>query len=403
MVKLKQTWTNPGARGWARERVLVDHPDGLVTKIMAWLSVVELGRSMCTCKDWNRRGSCDELWWAQCARRWVNAKMVESPWHRRTASVLGRVDLAHGAPQGERGRPVVIACPPQWALHSEELEAAESCSWWVRPSTLNEVLTWRGSLKASVMDLKRSQITDQELAGSMWALRFRLTPGASTAYMLGAFFRKDRRYIDGAIFQAELPAMWSIQGTRVVLDAPGHPSIRRMTFNVTRLANWGWHLYSSVYRVEIMSMHDRALIEAAAEPGAELEWPELPEDHFGGVEHEPWKEYDVYAAEDEGYLQDADGGDDSLNDDFQQLLMGPNGEDEDEGDDDYTGCYDSPAQYPESEQSDADGQDSNPPMPAGISPRSLQRTLNEMLLYDSYGSDDLAPSPERAGSVLAAA
>ena len=28
---------------------------------------------------------------------------------------------------------------------------------------------------------------------------------------------------------------------------------------------------------------------------------------------------------------------------------------------------------------------------AGISPRSLQRTLNEMLLYDSYGSDDLTP------------
>jgi hypothetical protein len=379
----------------ACQRVLVDH-EGLVTTIMAWLSVAELGRCICTCKDWSRCGSTDELWWAQCARRWVNAKMVESPWHKRTASVLGRV--SHGTQQVGRGRPVVIACPPQWGLYSEEQEAAET-SWWVRPSSLNEVLTWRGSLKASVLDLKRVQITDQELAGSMWALRFRLTPGASTAYMLGSFFRKDRRYIDGAIFPAEMPAEWSIQGTRVVLDAPGNPSIRRMTFNVTRMSNWGWHLYSSVYRVEIMSMQDRALVEAAAEPGAELEWPELPEDQAGGFEHEPWKEYDVYAAEDEGYLQGADpGGDDSLDSDFQQLLMGPNGKGEDEGDDGYTGCYDSPAQYPESEQSDADAHDTDPPMPAGISPRSLQRTLNEMLLYDSYGSDDLAPSPKGEGS-----
>ena len=377
-------------------QVLCDHPDGLVTKIMAWLSVADLGRCMCTCKDWNKRGCSDELWWALCATRWVNAKMMEGPWHKRTASVMGRVDPAYGPQTSDCGRSVVIACPPQWALPFREEEGAAESSWWVRPSTLNEVLTWRGSLKASVLDLKRSQITDQELAGSTWALRFRLTPGANTAYMLGSFFRKDRRYIDAAIFPADLPAMWSIQGLRVVLDAPGNPSIRRMTFEVTRLANWGWHLYCNIYKVEMMSMHDRALIEAAAEPGAQLDWPELPEEQILGPEQEAWKEYDVYAAEDEGYHEDMEGREDSLDDDFQQLLMGPNGEGEGDGDDDYVGCYDSPAQYPESEQSDTDGLDVNPPMPAGISPRSLQRTLNEMLLYDSYGSDDLAPSPGAA-------
>jgi hypothetical protein len=54
-----------------------------------------------------------------------------------------------------------------------------------------------------------------------------------------------------------------------VLDAPGNPSIRQMSLAVTRLPNWGFHLYSSVYKVEMMSMHDRALIEAAAE-GAQV-------------------------------------------------------------------------------------------------------------------------------------
>lgn len=194
-------------------RVLCEHPDGLVTKIMAWLSIAELGRCMRTCKDWNASSSnCDDLWWALCSSRWSNAKIGDGPWHRRWATVLGPMRVASGPRPSECARPVLIACPPKWALPSskEEEEAAES-SWWVRPSSLAEVLTWRGSLMASVLDLKRSQITDQELAGSTWALRFRLPPGANTAYVLGAFFRKDRKFIDAAIFPAEMPSLWSIQ------------------------------------------------------------------------------------------------------------------------------------------------------------------------------------------------
>lgn len=375
------------------EQVLVEHPDGLVTKIMAWLGVVDLGHCMRTCKDWNTCGGTEELWWALCAK----AKMAEGPWHRRIATVMGRMDLAGGPRPSDYVRQVPIACPPGHGLgpNGETLaEEAAAESWWVRPSALAEVLTWRGTLKASVLDIKRTQITDQELAGSAWALRFRLPPGANTAYVLGAFFRRDRKFIDAAIFPAEMPAVWSVQGSRVVLDAPGNPSIRQMSFAVTRLPDWGWHLYSNVYRVEIMSMHGIALIEAAAE-GAQLEWPTLADELIPGLDYEAWKEYDVYAAEDEGYHND-NPRDDSLDDDFQHLLMGPNGENEAESDDDYTDCYDSPAQYPESEQSDADAHDSDHAMPAGISPRSLQRTLNEMLLYDSYGSDDLTQTPAAA-------
>jgi len=236
--------------------------------------------------------------------------------------------------------------------------------------------------------------------GHWWLTRrinYQLHPGANTAYVLGSFFRTDRKFIDSAIFPAEMPAVWSIQGQRVVLDAPGNPSIRQMSFAVTRLPNWGWHLYSSLYKVEMMSMQERALTAAAAE-GAQLQWPELASES-AGLDNEAWKEYDVYAADDEVYPQEYDGEDESLDDDFQQLLMGPNGEDEGDGDDDYAGCYDSPAQYPESEQSDADLRDTDPPMPAGISPRTLQRTLNEMLLYDSYGSDDMTPAPKHVQSV----
>lgn len=224
------------------------------------------------------------------------------------------------------------------------------------------------------------------------SIKFRqLQPGANTAYVLGSFFRTDRRFIDSTIFPSEMPAIWAIQGQRVVLDAPGNPSIRQMSFEVTRLPNWGWHLYSSLYKVEMMSMQERALTEAAAE-GVSLQWPEIVAE---SALSEAWEEYDVFAADDE---EECDGEDGSLDDDFQQLLMGPNGEDEETGDDAYdayAGCYDSPAQYPESEQSDADHYHTEPPMPAGISPRTLQRTLNEMLLYDSYGSDDMAPAPKR--------
>ena len=377
--------------------VLVEHPDCLVTKVMSWLSVADLGRCMRTCKDWNNAGSSDELWWALCSTRcWANSTSMAEPWHRRVGTVMGRMDLSRGPRPGNYERQVPIACPPQRVLPStghEEEAGGEGCSWQVRASALAEVLNWRGSLKASVLDLKRTQITDQELAGSTWALRFRLPPGANTAYVLGTFFRRDRKFIDAAIFPAEMPAVWSVQGSRVVLDAPGNPSIRQMLFTVTRLKNWGWHLYSNVYRVEIMSMHDCELIEAAA-ASAQLEWPTLVEEQNVGLEYETWKEYDVYAAEDETYY---DPRDESQNDDFRQLLMGPNGENEGDSDDDYTDCYDSPAQYPESEQSDADAHDSDHSMPAGISPRSLQRTLNEMLLYDSYGSDDLTQVPAAAG------
>merc|ERR1712216_882660 len=74
------------------------------------------------------------------------------------------------------------------------------------------------------------------------SIKFRqLQPGANTAYVLGSFFRTDRRFIDSTIFPSEMPAIWAIQGQRVVLDAPGNPSIRQMSFEVTRLPNWGWH------------------------------------------------------------------------------------------------------------------------------------------------------------------
>lgn len=96
-----------------------------------------------------------------------------------------------------------------------------------------------------------------------------------------------------------MPAVWSIQGQRVVLDAPGNPSITQMSFAVTRLPNWGWHLYSSLYKVEMMSMQERALTEAAAE-GVQLLWPEIAAESANL--DEVWKEYDVYAADDEGVV-----------------------------------------------------------------------------------------------------
>lgn len=262
--------------------VLLEHPDGLVTRIMAWLSLSELGRCMRTCKEWSKRGSdSDELWRGLCAARWGDAKMSEGPWHRRWGTCGSR---------GEGGgRRVLMACPPTWAFPEHGQEAAENGSGWVQPSELQDVLTWRGSLKASVLDLRRTQITDQELSGSMWALRFRLQPGANTAHVLGRFFQQDRKFVDGAIFPAEMPALWSVQGQSVVIDAPTNPSIRRMTFAVTRLPNWGWHLYSHEYKVEMMSLFDRALVQATAE-GVPLAWPCVAADSFLGPDHEVRKE-----------------------------------------------------------------------------------------------------------------
>jgi hypothetical protein len=49
----------------------------------------------------------------------------------------------------------------------------------------------------------------------------------------------------------------------------------------------------------------------------QLEWPQLADEHIGAFELEAWKEYDVYAAEDEGYHYDYDDHHDSLDDDFQ--------------------------------------------------------------------------------------
>jgi hypothetical protein len=369
-------------------RVLIDHPDALVTKIAAWLGVADLGRCMRTCREWNVRCSDEELWRKLCAIAWRKAKLADCQWHKRWGTIMGRpmVDSQYG----QAARRILIACPPKWAFPGDEEEAAES-SAWVRPSTLAEVLTWRGSLRASAMDLKRTQITDQELAGSAWALRFRLHPGANTAHVLGSFFRKDRKFVDAAIFPAHIPAIWSIQGSRVVLDVPEHEGmLTRMVFAVTRLPNWGWHLFSSQYKVEMMSMFDRALIEAAAE-GYQLEWPRFADELVHSPDHEAWKEYDVYAAEDEADARDMDDGMHT----FAPADSMQDGADEDSVNDDYAGCYDSPAQYPESEQSDADHGEAEGAMTASISPRTLQRTLNNMLLYDSYDSDDLTPAPQR--------
>ena len=183
MTGYGKSWTAMGGPATYCRDVLVEHPDALVTKIMAWLGVVELGRCMRTCKEWNRRGSTEELWWALCSSRWASAKLADGPWHKRWATISGRFHLDPGPvgqaagptrpPQGDGRRQLLIACPPMWVLPGAKDELADS-KWWVRPSALAEVLTWRGSLKASVVDLKRTQITDQELAGSTWALRFRV-------------------------------------------------------------------------------------------------------------------------------------------------------------------------------------------------------------------------------------
>jgi len=174
--------------------VLCEHPDGLVTKIMAWLSVAELGRCICTCKDWSRRGCTDELWWGICSKTWSKAKIAEGPWHRRWATIMGR-GATHGHRHGNFVRPVLIACPPKWALPPAQEEEEEDSRGWVRASTLAEVLTWRGSLKASVSELKRMQITDQELVGSTWALRFRLHPGPHSAFVTGSILYLEKNYI----------------------------------------------------------------------------------------------------------------------------------------------------------------------------------------------------------------
>ena len=184
--------------------VLVEHPEGdLVTKIMAWLGVSELGRCMCTCKEWNKRGSTEELWWALCSSRWASAKPAEGPWHKRWATISGRIHLepepdwagTAGRCSAPGRRQVLIACPPKWVLPDAKDEPAES-KWWVRPSALAEVLTWRGSLKASVLDLKRTQITDQDLCeGSTWALRFRVRSSCLTSapFTASATAREVRR------------------------------------------------------------------------------------------------------------------------------------------------------------------------------------------------------------------
>ena len=103
---------------------------------------------------------------------------------------MGR-GVTHGPRHGNFVRPLLIACPPKWALPQTQEEEEEERGW-VRASTLAEVLTWRGSLKASVSELKRMQITDQELVGSTWALRFRLHPGPHSAFVTGSilYFKK---------------------------------------------------------------------------------------------------------------------------------------------------------------------------------------------------------------------
>jgi hypothetical protein len=155
----------------------------------------------------------------------------------------------------------------------------------------------------------------------------------------------------------------------VLLDTlQGAPA---MALHASRLPRGGWRLLDARGALELLSMDvgrgGRLALPTELPPAA----PRAEEDAA-----EAWLEYDVYARGEDGYDSAGSAG-------SPASLRVPG-----DGEDAYSGCYDSPAHFPEADGADGSAAAAAPGEDE-ISPGALQGMLNTMLLYDSYGSDDL--------------